>query len=73
MLREGIRALSEPWMETEVAGIIDAARHERSGVPLSNGTPKWETQMSMIGLAISRSRGAPNLRPGASNAARHSD
>lgn len=34
MLLEGIRALSEALMETEVAGLIDAARHERSGVPL---------------------------------------
>lgn len=31
VLREGIRVLSQALMETEVAGLIGAERHERSG------------------------------------------
>jgi transposase-like protein len=31
VLREGIRVLSEALMETEVAGLIGAERHERTG------------------------------------------
>jgi transposase-like protein len=31
VLREGIRVLSQALMETEVAGLIGAERHERTG------------------------------------------
>ena len=31
VLREGIRVPSQPLMETEVAGLIGAERHERTG------------------------------------------
>jgi putative transposase len=40
VLREGIRVLSQALMETEVAGLIGAERHERSGdrTAYRNGT-----------------------------------
>ena len=31
MLREGIRVLAQALMETEVAGLLGAQRHERTG------------------------------------------
>ena len=39
VLREGIRVLSQALMETEVAGLIGADRHERT--PERTGHRKW--------------------------------
>ena len=41
VLREGIRVLSQALMETEVAGLIGAERHERTGerTAYRNGEP----------------------------------
>lgn len=62
VLREGIRVLSQALMETEVAGLIGAGRHERSGARTTyrNGhrTRTWDTRMGTIELAI------PKLRTG---------
>ncbi len=62
VLREGIRVLSQALMETEVAGLIGAERHERSGdrSGYRNGsrTRTWDTRMGTIELAI------PKVRPG---------
>ena len=56
MLREGIRVLSQALMETEVAGLIGAERHERTGerTAYRNGsrTRTWDTRMGTIELAI---------------------
>src|SRR5690349_4178306 len=38
VLREGIRVLSQALMETEVAGLIGAERHERTGERRCIGT-----------------------------------
>ena len=63
VLREGIRVLSQALMETEVAGLIGAERHERSGdrTAYRNGyrTRTWDTRVGTIELAI------PKVRPGA--------
>src|SRR6202158_2568788 len=62
VLREGIRGLSQALMETEVAGLIGAERHERSGdrSGYRNGTRTrtWDTRVGTIELAI------PKVRPG---------
>lgn len=62
VLREGIRVLSQALMETEVAGLIGAERHERSGdrSAYRNGTRTrtWDTRVGTIELAI------PKVRPG---------
>src|SRR5436190_12962145 len=62
VLREGIRVLSQALMETEVAGLIGAERHERTGERTAhrNGsrTRTWDTRMGTIELAI------PKVRPG---------
>jgi transposase-like protein len=62
VLREGIRVLSQALMETEVAGLIGAERHERSAdrTAYRNGTRTrtWDTRMGTIELAI------PKVRPG---------
>ena len=64
VLREGIRVLSQALMETEVAGLIGAERHERTGerVAYRNGsrtrTRTWDTRMGTIELAI------PKVKPG---------
>jgi transposase-like protein len=62
VLREGIRVLSQALMETEVAGLIGAERHERSGdrTAYRHGTRTrtWDTRMGTIELAI------PKVRPG---------
>jgi putative transposase len=62
VLREGIRVLSQALMETEVAGLIGAERHERTGdrTAYRNGTRlrTWDTRMGTIELAI------PKIRPG---------
>src|SRR5439155_19486924 len=56
VLREGIRVLSQALMETEVAGLIGAERHERTSerTAFRNGvrTRTWDTRMGTIGLAI---------------------
>src|SRR5215203_4482792 len=61
MLREGIRVLSQALMETEVAGLIGADRHERTPERTEhrNGyrMRTWDTR---VGLAI------PKVRPGTS-------
>ena len=50
VLREGIRVLSQALMETEVAGLIGAERHERTGerTAYRNGgrLRTWDTPMS---------------------------
>lgn len=62
VLREGIRVLSQALMESEVAGLIGAERHERSAerTAYRNGTRTrtWDTRMGTIELAI------PKIRPG---------
>ena len=62
VLREGIRVLSQALMETEVAGLIGAERHERSAerAAYRNGyRPRpWDTRVGTIELAI------PKVRPG---------
>jgi transposase-like protein len=61
VLREGIRVLSQALMETEVAGLIGAERHERTGerTAYRNGSRlrTWDTRMGTIELAI------PKVRP----------
>src|SRR6187200_1232617 len=56
VLREGIRVLSQALMETEVAGLIGAERHERTGerTAYRNGsrTRTWDTLTGTIELAI---------------------
>jgi putative transposase len=62
VLREGIRVLSQALMESEVAGLIGAERHERTseGPAYRNGsrTRTWDTRMGTIALAI------PTVTPG---------
>ena len=62
VLREGIRVLSQALMETEVAGLIGAERHERTAdrMAFRNGhrLRTWDTRMGTIELAI------PKVRPG---------
>jgi len=62
VLREGIRVLSQALMETEVAGLIGAERHERTGerATYRNGyrVRTWDTRVGTIELAI------PKLRSG---------
>lgn len=62
VLREGIRVLSQALMESEVAGLIGAERHERTGerTAYRNGSRMrtWDTRMGPIELAI------PKVRPG---------
>ena len=62
VLREGIRVLSQALMESEVAGLIGAERHERSSdrTAYRNGTRTrtWDTRVGTIELAI------PKVRPG---------
>jgi Transposase, Mutator family len=64
VLREGIRVLSQALMETEVAGLIGAARHERTGerTAYRNGTRlrTWDTRMGTIELG--RSGRGPTFR-----------
>jgi putative transposase len=62
VLREGIRVLSQALMESEVAGLIGAERHERTGerTAYRNGSRlrTFDTRMGTIELAI------PKIRPG---------
>jgi transposase-like protein len=62
VLREGIRVLSQALMESEVAGLIGADRHERSAerTAYRNGyrMRTWDTRVGTIELAI------PKVRPG---------
>ena len=62
VLREGIRVLSQALMEAEVAGVMGAERHERTGdrTASRNGarTRTWDTRVGAIELAI------PKVRPG---------
>jgi len=62
VLREGIRVLSQALMETEVAGLIGAERHERTSerTAYRNGTRtrSWDTRVGTVDLAI------PKVRPG---------
>ena len=52
VLREGIRVLSQALMESEVAGLIGAERHERTGerTAYRNGSRMrtWDTRMGTI-------------------------
>jgi transposase-like protein len=61
VLREGIRVLSQALMETEVAGLIGAERHERTADRTAhrNGyrMRTWDTPVGTIELAI------PKVRP----------
>jgi putative transposase len=60
VLREGIRVLSQALMETEVADLIGAERHERSAErgTYRNGyrTRTWDTRVGTIELAIPKIR-----------------
>jgi transposase-like protein len=62
VLREGIRVLSQALMETEVAGLIGADRHERTpdrtGHRNGYRMRTWDTRVGTIELAI------PKVRPG---------
>jgi transposase-like protein len=62
VLREGIRVLSQALMETEVAGLIGADRHERTpdrtGHRNGYRMRTWDTRVGTIELAI------PTVRPG---------
>ena len=62
VLREGIRVLSQALMETEVAGLIGAERHERTsdraGYRNGSRTRTWDTRVGTIELAI------PKVWPG---------
>lgn len=62
VLREGIRVLSQALMESEVAGLIGAERHEPTGdrTAYRNGsrTRTWDTRVGTIELAI------PKVTPG---------
>lgn len=63
ILREGVRVLSQAIMEAEVAGVIGAERHERTGerTAYRNGSRArtWDTRLGTIELAI------PKIAPGA--------
>ena len=63
VLREGIRVLSQALMETEVAGLIGAERHERSGdrTAYRNGyrTRTWDTRVGTIERRSPRCGPAP--------------
>src|SRR5262245_23431812 len=60
ILRDGIRVLAQALMETEVAGLIGAERHERTSerAGYRNGyrLRTWDTQVGTIELAIPKSR-----------------
>ena len=60
VLREGIRVLSQALMETEVADLIGAERHERTAerATYRNGyrTRTWDTRVGTIELAIPKVR-----------------
>ncbi len=62
VLRKGIHGLSQALMETEVAGLAGAKRHERSGSrpAFHNGywTRTWDTRVATIERQI------PKVRPG---------
>lgn len=62
VLREGIRVLAQALMESEVAGLIGADRHERTAdrTAYRNGyrLRTWDTRVGTIELAI------PKVRPG---------
>jgi putative transposase len=62
VLREGIRVLAQALMESEVAGLIGAERHERTNerAGYRNGyrLRTWDTRVGTIELAI------PKIRPG---------
>ena len=62
VLREGIRVLSQALMESEVAGLIGAERHERTSdrTAYRNGsrTRTWDTRVGTIELEI------PKIKPG---------
>ena len=62
VLREGIRVLAQALMESEVAGLIGAERHERTGerTAYRNGsrTRTWDARVGTIELAI------PKIKPG---------
>lgn len=62
ILREGVRVLSQAIMEAEVAGVIGAERHERTGerTAYRNGSRArtWDTRLGTIELAI------PKIAPG---------
>jgi transposase-like protein len=62
VLREGIRVLAQALMESEVAGLIGAERHERTSerAGYRNGyrLRTWDTRVGTIELAI------PKIRPG---------
>ncbi len=58
VLRKGIRVLSQALMETEVAGLIGADRHERTpdrtGHRNGYRLRTWDTRVGTIELAIPR-------------------
>ena len=60
VLREGIHVLSQALMETEVAGLIGAERHERTNdrAAYRNGyrVRTWDTRVGTIELSVPRVR-----------------
>jgi putative transposase len=58
VLRQGIRVLSQALMETEVAGLIGAERHERTADRAAYRMRTWDTRVGTIELA------SPKVRPG---------
>jgi transposase-like protein len=57
VLREGIRVLSQALMETEVAGLIGAARHERTGERTVYRNGSWTSNTNGNGTARTHSSG----------------
>jgi len=62
VLREGVRVLAQALMETEVAGLLGAERHERTderqGYRNGSRGRTWQTRVGTIQLEI------PKVRPG---------
>jgi hypothetical protein len=67
VLREGIRVLSQALMETEVAGLIGAERHERSGdrSAYRNGsrTRTWDTRAYCLDIHLIACYERPSASP----------
>jgi hypothetical protein len=47
VLREGIRVLSQALMETEVAGLIGAERHERTRSPRTRSPRRYAINLDL--------------------------
>ena len=60
VLREGIRVLSQALMETEVAGLIGAERHERTG--RADRVSQWQP-VADVGYAHGHDRAGDSEDP----------